>query len=273
MTDSALLIVSGGDILRTQYGRMYQSNAMNLSVVLPCYNEEENAAMAVLDVYQWMRENGVEGEIIAVDDGSKDGTFAVLDALRQDIANLKIVRHERNGGYGVAVRSGCDSAQTEWIAFMDSDGQFHARDISLLIAYADNYAFVTGRRIKRADPFIRNVFGKLLGFMNFAVLGLWVRDVNCGMKLFKKDIWKEIRPEHGVEKLFNTEVFLRLRNAGIPWKQVDVPHYPRTAGKQTGGSVRVIIRMFKELLGLRRTLGRGRKASTSASFAGTSQEV
>jgi glycosyltransferase involved in cell wall biosynthesis len=224
---------------------------MPLSVILPCYNEEENIEAAIRDVASWMKSASVDGTIIVVNDGSKDRSAEILESLSKEFSNLKIVTHTTNGGYGVAVRSGCDAATTELIAFMDSDGQFHASDLSLLLPHIDRFAFVTGRRAHRADPFIRNMFGKILGGMNFIVLGLWVRDVNCGLKLFRRDIWKDIRPTHGVEKLFNTEIFLRLKRKGIPWHTVDVPHYPRTAGTPTGGSVKVIIRMFKELWGLR----------------------
>ena len=70
--------------------------------------------------------------------------------------------------------------------------------------------------------------------------------------MFRKDIWKKIRPVHGVEKLFNTEIFLNLKNKKIPWRTVNVNHYPRVAGKPTGGSVKVIIRMFRELWDLKK---------------------
>lgn len=222
-----------------------------LSIVLPCYNEEGNIAASVKDVTQFLAGKDFKSEIIVVNDGSKDRSLEVLRGLEREIPNLKIVNHEKNGGYGIAVRSGCDAASGEWIAFMDSDLQFKAKDFDLLLPYVDSFSFVTGRRARRADSFVRNSFGKILGAMNFVVLGLWVRDVNCGMKMFKKSIWPSIRPEYGVEKLFNTEMFLHLKRQGIPWKTVNVPHYPRTVGNPTGGSVKVIIRMFKELVGLR----------------------
>jgi glycosyltransferase involved in cell wall biosynthesis len=238
---------------------------MNLSVVLPCYNEELNIESAVRDVAQWMNSAAINGEIIVVDDGSKDGSPAILERLSKEFPNLRIVTHRKNGGYGIAIRSGCDAAATEWIAFMDSDAQFYAKDLGLLIAHADRYPFITGRRNRRADSFVRNTLGKILGAFNVIVLGLWVRDVNCGMKMFRRDIWPEIRPTAAVEKLFNTEMFLRLKQKGIPWHQVNVPHYPRTAGNPTGSSPRVIIRMFKELFDLRRSLNqRGDAVQTSA---------
>lgn len=224
---------------------------MNISIVLPCYNEEENIEDSVRDVAQWMTASNHTGEIIVVDDGSKDGSPAILERLGAEFKNLKTIRHAKNGGYGVAIRTGIDAATTEWIGFMDSDGQFQAKDIDILVNGSDGYSFVTGRRAHRADGFVRNSFGKILGGMNLVILGLYVRDVNCGMKIFKRDIWKTIRPTHGVEKLFNTEMFLRLKRNGIKWQTINVPHYPRTKGTPTGGSGRVIVRMFKELWDLR----------------------
>ncbi len=203
------------------------------------------------DVSAWIKNAHVDGEIIVVNDGSTDQSLTVLKKLEKEITHMRIVDLKKNGGYGIAVRAGCDAATTDIISFMDSDLQFHAEDLSLLLAHINEYTFVTGRRAHRADSFVRNMFGKILGGMNVLVLGLWVRDVNCGMKMFHRDIWKTIRPEHGVEKLFNTEMFLRLKRNNIPWLTVNVPHYPRLAGNPTGGSVRVIIRMFWELWNLR----------------------
>lgn len=225
---------------------------MKLSVVLPCYNEETNIALAVKDVADWMKRDEVDGEIVVVNDGSKDKSLEVLEGLKNNFPTMRIVNRPKNGGYGIAVRDGCDAAQMEWIAFMDSDLQFHAEDIKKLIDAREGFHFVTGRRAHRADSLVRNVFGKILGGMNYLVLGVWVRDVNCGMKMFTKELWPKIRPEHGVEKLFNTEMFIRMKKQGIPWKTVNVPHFPRLRGTPTGGSVRVIIRMFHELMDLRR---------------------
>jgi glycosyltransferase involved in cell wall biosynthesis len=224
---------------------------MTLSIILPCYNEEQNIATSVRDVHAWLARESLQGEIIVVDDGSSDDSPRILSDLQKSLPSLRVVRHDKNGGYGIAVRAGCDAAISEVIGFMDSDGQFHAEDFALLLPHLKTVPFVTGRRRKRADSHLRNAFGKVLGTMNVLVLGLWVRDVNCGLKIFRREIWPDIRPVHGVEKLFNTEMFLRLKQNRIPWKQVDVPHYPRRAGTPTGGSLRVIFRMFRELASLR----------------------
>jgi glycosyltransferase involved in cell wall biosynthesis len=227
---------------------------MTLSVVLPCYNEEKNIEAAVRDVSGWMHRTGKTGEIIVVNDGSKDGSAHVLQRLSGEIPHVRVITHEKNQGYGWAIRSGCDAAVCDVIVFMDSDGQFHAEDIDRLLPFLQENDFVSGRRRKRADSFVRNAYGKVLGLCVMLLYGLWVRDLNCGLKLFKRSIWPRIRPVHGVEKLFNTEVFLCLKRENIPWHMVDVPHYPRLAGKPTGGSLHVILRMFQEMWQLKKAM-------------------
>ncbi len=227
---------------------------MHLSVVHPCYNEEENIERTVHATLQWLDTEGHDGEVVVVDDGSTDKSAEILRQLSNEDNRVKVVTHESNQGYGISVRSGCDAASQEYIAFMDSDGQFKIEDLSLLLPHLEQFDFVPGRRRRRADPFIRNVFGKILGVLIFCVFGLWIRDVNCGLKVFKKSLWPTMRPLYGTEKFFNTELYLRLKRAGVQWQQVDVPHYPRTAGSPTGGSGRVIVHMIKELFDLRTKL-------------------
>mgnify|MGYP001499158385 CR=1 FL=1 len=229
----------------------------SLSLVLPCFNEEENIARTVRVTLAWFDAAGIDGEAVVVDDGSRDKTPAILEELKKEDPRVVVIRHEKNRGYGGAVKTGCDAGTKEVLGFRDSDGRFKREDLDLLLPAIADVPFVTGGRRKRADSFVRNVFGKVLGMFNFAVFGLWVRDVNCGLKIFRREIWPKIRPQHGYEKLFNTEMFLRLKDQGIPWKQIDVPHYPRTAGQPTGAKPGVILRMFEEMWMLRRARGRG----------------
>jgi len=223
----------------------------SLSIVLPAYNEEANIESTVRDVLNWMSEAGVSGEVVVVNDGSADATGEILQRLQTELPALAVVTHERNRGYGSAVRSGLDAAKSEWIGYMDSDGQFNPADFAKLLPYTDQYAIVTGRRRKRADPLLRQVNAKGFAFLNLLILGIWVRDINCAMKLFRRDIWQSIRPEYATGALVNAEIFYRARKQGIPWKQVLVEHYPRRAGTQTGAHLGVILRMFRDMWRLR----------------------
>ena len=225
---------------------------MRLSIALPCYNEEQNIRATVEDIFSWFKEGGIDGDVVAVDDGSSDGTAKALQELTKEYPKLTVVTHEVNKGYGAAVRTGLDAAKGEWIAFMDSDGQFKAEDFKKLIAYTKDYSFITGRKYKRADPFIRKMNAKCFAILTYLTLGVWVRDINCAMKMMQRSIWKSIRPRYGLGALFNAETFFRLRQQGIPWKQVYVRHFPRQYGEQTGANLKVILRMFKDLVTLKR---------------------
>lgn len=220
---------------------------MQLSIALPCFNEEANVASTIAAVDAWMQSRGVDGSIIAVDDGSRDATGAILVDLAKRYPRLCIVTHDVNRGYGAAVRSGCDRAHSEWIGFMDSDGQFHVEDFDKLMEKASHTPFVVGRRRHRADPFFRKVNAKCFGLLTWIVLGVWVRDLNCAMKIFRRDLWLRIRPQYATGALFNAELFARARRSGVTWKQVDVAHYPRLRGNPTGANPFVILRTFREL--------------------------
>lgn len=224
-----------------------------LSIVLPCFNEELNIERTVRETAEWLKTKNVEWEIVVVNDGSTDGTAGILSAIAACLPQLQIVTHEHNRGYGSAVRSGCDATRGDIIGFMDSDGQFQAIDFDLLLPSLKEHAFVTGRRRKRADPFMRKLNAKLFGMLAWVTLGIWVRDMNCAMKVFTKETWQRTRPTHSTGALINAEMFQNAKRAGIGWCVVDVPHAPRRFGMQTGANLGVIMRMFRELWTVKQT--------------------
>jgi len=227
---------------------------MQLSIVLPAFNEEHNIERTVTSVAAWFAREHIEGEIIVVDDGSGDGTAGALKHLQGSLPFLRVVTHERNLGYGSAVRAGCDAATKEYVGYMDSDGQFAVEDFNQLLPFLQEFDFVTGRRTKRADPFIRLVNAKLYGFLVYVALGVWVHDINCAMKVWKRSLWQQIRPRVSTGALINAEIFYRLKSLGIRWKQIPVRHFPREKGIQTGANIWVILKMFRDLFALKKTI-------------------
>jgi glycosyltransferase involved in cell wall biosynthesis len=233
---------------------------MSFSVVLPCYNEALNIEKTITDAITWFETEKIDYEIIAVDDGSTDDTFSILERLQDQYEQLVLVQHASNKGYGEALISGLDEARKEWIGFMDSDGQFKANDFAKLLACTSEFTFIAGKRSRRADPFIRSINALLYGTLVKIALRIFVRDINCGMKIFKADIWPVIRPSTASGALFNAEIFLRAKANNIVWKQVPVEHYPRVAGSPTGAKLSVILKMFAELFALKRKFSKEQKA-------------
>lgn len=227
----------------------------SLSLVLPCFNEEENIEATLRDAQAWLGAHGARPslryEMIVVDDGSTDGTADVLRRFSSSIPSLQIIRHPENRGYASALTTGLDAATMDVIGFMDSDGQFRAADLERLLPRLAEAPFVAGRRRKRADPPLRILIAKVSGILVFLMLGVWVRDINCGMKVFRRELWPRIRPRVATGALFNAELFFRMKRNAVEWLQVPVPHYPRLHGRQTGGSPLVLVRALRELWQLR----------------------
>jgi dolichol-phosphate mannosyltransferase len=181
-------------------------------------------------------------EIIAVDDGSRDATASIAEALAEQHPDVvRLVRHPVNLGYGAALRSGFGAARYELIAFTDGDRQFKVADIGRLterLLTPDPPDVVVGFRIKRADPFVRTLYARVYRLANRILFGLRVADVDCACKLFRREALDGIRVESG-GAFFSAELLIRLQAAGRRVAEVGVPHYPRTAGSATGASAGV----------------------------------
>jgi glycosyltransferase involved in cell wall biosynthesis len=231
------------------------------SIILPCYNEAPNITATIANTANWLQTITSDYEIIAVNDGSNDATGSIVQELTAMYPQLVVINHSVNKGYGEALKTGLDAGTKDVLAFMDSDGQFKAESFNELIPLLQTVDFVTGRRSRRADPFIRSVNAFLYGSLVKIALRIFVRDINCGMKMFRRSVWPTLRPKIASGALFNAEVFLRAHAAGIKWLQAAVPHYPRIAGIQTGAKIPVILRMFAELFTLKRKFTQSQAAT------------
>ena len=220
---------------------------MQLSIVLPCFNEEKIIRKTVESVFEWMGNSKVGGNVIVTEDGATDGSANVLKELKNKYSELIVVSHPINKGYASSLRDGCDAATTEYIAFMDSDGQFDAKDFDTLLTQLEKAPLVAGIRKKRADHFGRIINSRLFNGFACLVLGIKVSDIDCGMKVFTKEAWRKIRPVYATGALFNAELFYNAKQNDISFVQVPINHYPRLHGKATGAKLSIIIKTFVEL--------------------------
>ncbi|MFA6522811.1 MAG: glycosyltransferase family 2 protein [Candidatus Peribacteraceae bacterium] len=218
-----------------------------ISVVLPCYNEAAIIERTILQVINWMKEYNIHGEIIVVDDGSKDGSDKLIDSLHRQLnGKLTILHHAHNKGYGAALRTGCDAAKMDVIAFMDSDGQFNIRELNAMLPLLESIEMVAGIRKERSDNMVRKTNALLWNTLMQWTLRLHAKDIDCGLKIFNRHIWPTIRPVFATGNFFGAELFFRLERNNIPYAQVPVTHYWRRHGKASGARLHVIYRAFKE---------------------------
>ncbi len=224
---------------------------LNISVFYPTYNEEANIETLVTRTVETLKQVAGTWEIIIVDDGSKDRTPDVAKALVKKFPGVRHVRHEKNRGYGGAVKTGLQEAKLDWIFFTDGDGQFDIKELALLIPAAENADMVAGYRIDRKDPLPRKLNAFAWGTLVRTLFGLHgkVRDIDCAFKLFRRRVVDncEFKAEGA---MISTELLVRAKKMGYRFTEVGVHHYPRVAGKQTGANPKVILRAFKELFKL-----------------------
>ena len=201
-----------------------------LSVFLPCYNEEANLKNTYLNVKENLEKNVSEYEIIIVNDGSKDKTGEIADALAKK-----------------------DNASLPWIAFIDADGQFDFSEISHFLETQKNTDadLVIGYYLGRKVSALRKLNSFLWQVVVFILFGLRVKDIDCGFKLVSKKVIDTIpRLESERGAFISSEFLIKVRKSGFKIVQIGVNHYPRKQGEATGAKLNVIIRSFLDLFSL-----------------------
>ncbi len=227
----------------------------SLSIVLPAYNEETNVAGTIESVSRVARRLGLEHEIIAVNDGSSDGTGAILSRLAPRITELRVLEHHPNRGYGGALKAGFAAATMELIAFLPADGQFRFEEIDRFLEKIPTADIVCGYRAHRQDNLVRRLNGWGWNRTVRLLFGYLCRDVDCGFKLFRGDVLQRIKiASDGA--MIDAEFLASACAWGYRIAEVPVTHLPRAGGEATGANPRVILKAFRDLLGFRLRLSR-----------------
>ena len=233
-----------------------------LTFFFPAFNEEENIERTVERALAEIGPLVPSIEVLAIDDGSTDRTPELADALAAADPRVR-VHHQPNRGYGGALKAGFENARGELICFSDGDLQFDLREMSrLLDRLADTRKpvdGVIGYRIQRRDPFHRIFIAKTYNAIVSIAFGLRVRDIDCAMKLFRRELFDGLRLD-AEGPFLSAELLIKLRANGVRLAQVGVNHYPRAAGQNTGASFRKILRTFRDLAVLRWALWTNREA-------------
>ena len=150
-----------------------------ISIILPVYNEEQNIEAVINDICSILPLITDDFEIIIVNDGSKDGTLAILERICREKAYIKVVTHCKNSGYGKAIMSGVVNARFPLVFSMDADGQFNIRELEKALLYFKEFDIVIGCRVNRADSLYRKILAIGYSWLVFLFFGSRLKDVNC----------------------------------------------------------------------------------------------
>jgi len=197
---------------------------MKFSIIIPSYNEEESIKKVIADLQKIINQ---EYEIIAVNDGSTDQTENIL----KQIDNIKIINHSKNRGYGAALKSGIGKAQGEYIIIIDGDGTYPVNEIPKLLKYVNNYDMVSGmRKGKNFDTrwfysqrLAKFILKKIAGY----VTQKKIPDINCGLRIFKKEVIKKYWDLYPQGFSFTTTSLVAFLANNYQVKFVPIDYYGR----------------------------------------------
>lgn len=226
-----------------------------VSAFFPAYNEEGNIENVVKTAESVLSEFSDKYEIIVVDDGSSDKTAEIVRNLSKENDRIRVVSHEKNMGYGMALRTGFKSCKYEWIVFSDSDGQFDFSEFPNFINEQEKTKadLVVGYYMKRKVSPIRKMNSRIWQLLIWVLLGLKVRDIDCGFKFIRKKVIDSmvLTSERGA--FISTEFLVKAKEEKFKIVEIPVNHYPRKEGQATGASLKVILSSFRDLYKIKKT--------------------
>jgi glycosyltransferase involved in cell wall biosynthesis len=223
---------------------LHRDSAPDLTVIIPVYNEQENLPELIDRLFVVLGRIDFASEVILVDDGSSDDSFAVLkrESLRRP--GLKVIRFRRNSGQTAALMAGIDHAAGEVIVTLDADLQNDPADIPILLStLAEGYDVVSGWRSDRQDAAIsRNFVSRAANRVISRISGVRLHDYGCTLKAYRREVLEGMRlygEMHRFVPIYATWMGARVT-------EIPVRHHPRRAGKSKYG----LERTFKVILDL-----------------------
>mgnify|MGYP001810598291 CR=1 FL=1 len=220
------------------------SKKVELSVIVPVYNEEENIQLLIDKILAVLKTIHKKSEVIIIDDGSNDRTVEILTKIAKEHNNLKGIVFRRNYGQTAAMSAGFNYAKGNMIVTLDGDLQNDPADIPLLIEkFQEGYDVVSGWRINRQDKLIsRKIPSMIANRIISHFTGVNLHDYGCSLKIYKAEIAKEIMLYGEMHRFIPALAAIE----GARVAEVPVNHHPRIHGKSKYN----ILRTFKVILDL-----------------------
>jgi glycosyltransferase involved in cell wall biosynthesis len=204
---------------------------VGLTVFFPAYNDSGTIASLVIAAVQTAGRLTPDFEVLVIDDGSTDSTAETIDELARLYPQVRTIHHEKNRGYGGALRTGFASATKDWIFYTDGDAQYDPRELTRLWEkMSASVDVVNGYKISRSDPLHRIAIGRIYHHTVKLLFGLKVRDVDCDFRLMRRTIFDRVNLEKS-SGVICLEMMKKITDAGFSIVEVPVHHYHRAYGK------------------------------------------
>ena len=218
---------------------------MDITVILPVFNEHQSVRPLLAEIEQAMATGLYEFEVIAVDDGSVDGSGALLQELAAEKPYLRVLTMRKNYGQSAAFDAGFRHASGRIVVTMDADGQNDPADVPAMVNFIDHGEcdFVCGRRADRQDGlFFRRIPSRIANFLIRRVTGTRLHDLGCSLKAYRREFTDELHLYGEMHRFIG----VLMEGLGAKTREMPVNHRKRSAGHSKYG----IMRTFKVMLDL-----------------------
>lgn len=218
---------------------------MDLSIVIPIYNEEDNIPILLQSIEESLRDTNLEYEIICVDDGSQDCSLKVLKRLATVNPRLRVIVLRRNYGQTAAMAAGFENSRGRFIVTLDGDLQNDPADIPLLLKkLQEGYDLVSGWRQNRQDDTLTRVIpSKVANWLISRITGVELHDYGCSLKAYRKELIDDLNLYGELHRFLPVLAYIE----GAKITEIPVKHHPRRFGKSKyglGRTFRVILDLF-----------------------------
>jgi glycosyltransferase involved in cell wall biosynthesis len=220
-------------------------NLSNVTIIVPCYNEEDNLPRVLPKIIDFIK--NFNCNVVLVNDGSKDGTPLILQAL--DNTNIKVISHSKNRGYGAAIKSGILTCSTPYCITIDGDGQHDLNDIPklLTIMETEQADLVIGNRMGKGSSAFRNLGKWIIKKLTKTFIEIEISDLNSGMKLYRTKVATSLIKWAPNDMSYSETITLLHSHFRYKVLEQDINIFNREAGQSTI-NYKTAIRTVKEIL-------------------------
>lgn len=223
------------------------TRSVGFSLVIPVYNERDNLAVLHGEITDVLKPIGDAYEILFVDDGSTDGSDAVLRALRAGDPRVRVLTFARNAGQSAAMDAGFKGARGDVVVTLDADLQNDPSDIPRLLEALEGFDAVVGVRRERRDNLVRRVSSKVANYVRNRLSDETITDTGCSLKAFRREALERLVLYDGMHRFLPT----LLKMDGFRVREVPVGHRPRRHGESKYGIGNRLLPSFMDLLAVR----------------------
>jgi len=224
-----------------------ESPPIDISVVVPVYNEEENLPILIPQIAEVLRPLGKTYEMIFVDDGSKDRSRRLLKEMVVQHPQIRVLGFRKNCGETAAGAAGIKEARGGIVITIDADLQNDPKDIPRMLDYLKEYDMVTGWRQKREDSWVKRITSKIANRIRNSLSGEEIQDSGCTFRAYKRECLQEIKLYKGMHRFLPTLVKME----GYRVIEIPIAHHPRKFGVSKYTTWNRMWRAFVDLLAVK----------------------